>query len=48
MNLSLEQMHRAVVAERRHGAAQAVGLVGRELRRIDGDLHRLLLEERHS
>ncbi len=34
--------------EGRHGAAQLVGLGGREARRHDGDAHRLLLEQRHA
>ena len=38
----------AVVAEGGHGAAQPVRLVGRELGGGDGDLHRLLLEQRHA
>ena len=46
--LVAEQMDGAVVAEGRHGAPQAVGFVGREFRGRDGDLHRLLLEERHA
>ena len=36
------------MAEGGHGAAQPVGLVGREFRRGDGDLHRLFLEQRHA
>ena len=41
-------MDLAGVPERRHGAAQPVGFVGREFRRRDGDLHRLFLEQRHA
>ena len=33
--------------ERRHRFAQPVGLGARELRRVERDLHRLLLEDRH-
>ncbi len=40
----LERVDGAEIAERRHGAAQAVGLGRRELRRDHGELHRLLLE----
>ena len=46
--LVAEQMDIAGVAERGHGAAQPIGLVGREFRRRDGDLHRLFLEQRHA
>ena len=35
-------------AEGRHGAAQPVGFRGREAAGDDGDLHRLLLEQRHA
>ena len=38
----------ADIAERRHGAAQAVGFFGGEFRGLDGDPHRLLLEQRHA
>ena len=41
-------MDRAVVAEGRHGAPQAICLVGREFGGLDGDLHRLFLEQRHA
>ncbi len=46
--LVAKQMDVAVVAEGRHGAAQPVGLVGREAGGRDRDLHRLLLEQRHA
>ncbi len=46
--LVAEQMDIAGVAERGHGAAQPIRLVGREFRRRDGDLHRLFLEQRHA
>jgi hypothetical protein len=36
------------MAERGHGAAQSIRLVGREFGRGDGDLHRLLLEQRDA
>lgn len=39
---------RADPAEGRHRPAQSIGLVGGELCRIDGDLHGLLLKERHT
>ena len=39
---------RAGALEGRHGAAQLVGLAGREAAGVDGDLHRLLLEQRHA
>ena len=38
----------ADMAERRHGAPQPVGFVGREFGRHDGDLHRLFLKQRHA
>ena len=38
----------AVLLERRQRAAQAVGLLGREARADDGDLHRLFLEQGHA
>ena len=47
-HLRLEQADGADAAEGRHGAAQLVGLARLEFRRHDGDLHRLLLEERHA
>ena len=46
--LLAEGVDGAHVAEGGHGAAQLVGLVGREAGRDDGDLHRLLLEQRHA
>jgi hypothetical protein len=46
--LVFKKMDGSVVAEGCHGAAQTVGLVGCELRRRNGDLHRLLLEQRHA
>ena len=47
-HLLLEGVDGADPPEGRHGAAQPVGLVGREARRDDGDLHRLFLEQRHA
>ena len=47
-HLLAERVDGADIAERRHGAAQAVGLFRRELRRHDGELHRLFLEQRHA
>ena len=38
----------AVPPEGRHGAAESIGFGGGELRGVHGDLHRLLLEERHA
>ncbi len=46
--LLAERMDRANTPERRHGAAQAIGLAGREAAGDDGDLHRLLLEQGHA
>ena len=46
--LVAEQMDRAVMTEGGHGAAEPIGFVGRKFRRGDGDLHRLLLEQRHA
>ena len=46
--LLAEGVDGADVAEGGHGAAQLVGLVGREAGADDGDLHRLLLEQRHA
>ena len=43
-----EAMDGARIAERRHGAAELVGFLRRELRRLDGDAHRLLLKQRHA
>ena len=36
------------IAERRHGAAKLIGLVGRELGRDNGQFHRLFLKQRHA
>ena len=47
-HLVLEGLDRPDPAESRHGAAQLVGLRRREAGGDDGDLHRLLLEERHA
>ena len=47
-HLFLELAEGAAPTEGGHGAAQRVGLVRRELRRLYGDAHRLLLEERHA
>src|ERR1700733_8307638 len=47
-HLRLELADRADIAERRHGAAQPVGLFGRKLRSLDGDTHCLFLELRHT
>src|ERR1044072_1762753 len=44
----LEGADGADIAERRHRPAPAVGFLGREFRRLDGDPHRLLLEQRHA
>ena len=41
-------MHQAVAAEGRHGAAQFVRLLRCETSGNDGDLHGLLLKERHA
>ena len=46
--VALELVDRAGPAERRHGAAQLVGFGGREACADDGDLHGLLLEQRHA
>ena len=46
--LVLEVRHPAGELERRHGPAELVGLPGREPGALDGDLHRLLLEQRHA
>ena len=43
-----EGVDRAQMPERRHCASQPVRFVGREFRRHDGKLHRLLLEQRHA
>ena len=47
-HLGLERTDGADPLEGRHGAAELVGLGGGEFRRHHGDLHRLLLEERHA
>ena len=47
-HLLLQQAERAAPAEGGHGAAQRVRFVRRELRRLHGEPHRLLLEERHT
>src|SRR3974390_3070040 len=47
-HLGFELSDRADIAESRHGAAQAVGFLGSELRGLDRDPHRLLLEQRHA
>ena len=36
------------IAKRRHGSSKLICLLRRELRRHDGDLHRLLLKQRHA
>ena len=41
-------VHHAAAAEGRHGLAQPVRLLRAELRRVDGDLHRLFLENRDA
>src|SRR5579863_2600960 len=46
--LVAKQMDLAGMPEGRHGAAQPVGLVGREFRRRNRDLHRLFLKQRHA
>ena len=46
-HLVLQQVDRSARPERRHRFAQLVGLGGREFGRVRGDLHRLLLEDRH-
>ena len=43
-----KMLDRAEIAERGHGPAQAVRLLGREFGRHHGDLHRLFLEQRHA
>ncbi len=47
-HLLAEGVDRAAVPEGRHGAAQPVGLGRGEAGGDDGDLHRLLLEQRHA
>src|SRR5258705_4704505 len=46
--LGFELAHGADIAKRRHRAAQPVGLFWAELRSLDGDPHRLFLEQRHA
>ena len=46
-HLALELFDRPAGAEGRHGLAQLVRLRGAELGRVDGDLHRLFLEDRN-
>src|SRR5205823_11373951 len=46
--LVAKQMDVAIVLEGRHRAAQPVGLVRRKTSADNGDLHRLLLKERHA
>ena len=46
--LGFELAHGADIAKRRHRAAQPIGLLGAKLRGLDGDPHRLLLEQRHA
>src|SRR5205823_2809827 len=46
--LVAKELDRAGAPEGRHGAAQLVGLAGGKAGGDDGDLHRLLLEERHA
>ena len=48
MSLSRKWATAARVLERRHGAAELVGLAGGEAGAHDGHLHGLLLEERHA
>ncbi len=47
-HLRAERMDRADALEGRHGAAQLVGLRRREACANNGDLHRLLLKQRHA
>ena len=47
-HLLLKRLDCAGSAKRRHRAAQLVGFRGRETGGDDGDLHRLLLEQRHA
>ena len=47
-HLLLQLAERAAPAEGGHGATQRVRLVRRELRRLHGEPHRLLLKERHA
>src|ERR1035438_10304722 len=47
-HLGFELADGADIAERRHGAAQPVGFLGGKFRGLDGDTHRLLLEQWHA
>src|SRR5260370_5891639 len=47
-HLVAELVDDAGLLEGRHGTAQTIGIVGAEAGADDGDLHRLLLEERHA
>jgi hypothetical protein len=44
----VEGAEAALALPGRHRAAQLVGLAGREVGRQDGQLHHLLLEDRHA
>ena len=46
--LGFEFAHGADIAECRHRAAQSIGLLGAKFRGLDGDPHRLFLEQRHA
>lgn len=46
--LVLELRHAARELERRHGAAELVGLAGGEAGALDRDAHRLFLKQRHA
>src|SRR4051812_21914752 len=47
-HLGLEFAYGADMAERRHGAAQPIGFLGRKFGGLDGYPHRLFLEQRHA
>src|SRR6185437_14648706 len=47
-HLLAELVDGADMTERRHGAAQAIGFLRRELCRHNGKLHGLFLEQRHA
>src|SRR5580698_4932190 len=47
-HLLLKRLDRSRSTKRRHRAAQLVGFRGREASSDNGDLHRLLLEQRHA
>src|SRR5439155_715023 len=47
-HLALQLLDVPLGAEGRHRLSQLVGLFRAELRRIERDLHRLLLEDRHA